>query len=155
AVVSATGIYLGFPQQARSLMSSVAAMNPQGPRPNAGTIARDAHLTPEAAFDLAAKEQTGARPVVIFLPTVSASGGERGRARGEATNAGQGASPIWRVQFRSLDSHQLSTITVDDRTGAVARAPAPLAGDRAAQWIRWIHEGSRGGPIWQLLVFLT
>jgi uncharacterized iron-regulated membrane protein len=44
---------------------------------------------------------------------------------------------------------------VNDRTGAVERLPAPLAGDRAAQWIRRIHDGSRGGPIWQFAVFLT
>ncbi len=44
---------------------------------------------------------------------------------------------------------------VNDRTGAVARMPDPLAGDRAAQWIRRIHEGSRGGPVWQVIVFLT
>jgi uncharacterized iron-regulated membrane protein len=30
-----------------------------------------------------------------------------------------------------------------------------LAGDRAAQWIRWIHEGSHSGPVWQFVVFLT
>ena len=47
------------------------------------------------------------------------------------------------------------TLMVNDRTGAVARMPDPLAGDRAAQWIRRIHEGSRGGPVWQVIVFLT
>jgi uncharacterized iron-regulated membrane protein len=31
----------------------------------------------------------------------------------------------------------------------------PLSGDRAAAWIRWIHEGSRGGPVWAVLVTLT
>ena len=44
---------------------------------------------------------------------------------------------------------------VDDRSGAVERLPDPLAGDRAAQWIRWIHEGSHSGPVWQIVVFLT
>ena len=44
---------------------------------------------------------------------------------------------------------------VDDRSGNVERLPGPLAGDRAAQWIRWIHEGSHSGPIWQFAVFLT
>ena len=33
--------------------------------------------------------------------------------------------------------------------------PDPLAGDRAAQWIRGLHEGSRGGIVWQVAVFLT
>ena len=44
---------------------------------------------------------------------------------------------------------------VDDRSRAVRRLPDPLAGNRAAQWIRWIHDGSRGGPVWQFIVFLT
>ena len=44
---------------------------------------------------------------------------------------------------------------VDDRSGAVERMPDPLAGDRAAQWMRWIHEGSHSGPVWQFVVFLT
>ena len=88
-------------------------------------------------------------------PPSAASGGERGRTRGEGANPGEGASPpIWRVQVRSPEN-ELMTLMVNDRTGAVARLPAPLAGDRAAQWIRWIHEGSRGGPLWQFVVFLT
>ena len=31
-----------------------------------------------------------------------------------------------------------------------ARSPAT-----AAQWIRWIHECSHSGPVWQFVVFLT
>jgi uncharacterized iron-regulated membrane protein len=61
----------------------------------------------------------------------------------------------WRVQLRSRNSEELATVMVDDRSGTVDRLPAPLAGDRAAQWIRWIHEGSHSGPIWQFIVFLT
>ena len=37
---------------------------------------------------------------------------------------------------------------------AVSRPPDLLAGDRAAQMIRWIHEGEAGGPLWRLVVFL-
>ena len=44
---------------------------------------------------------------------------------------------------------------VDDQNRAVRRLPDPLAGNRAAQWIRWIHDGSRGGPVWRFIVFLT
>ena len=61
---------------------------------------------------------------------------------------------IWRVQLRQGESSETATLLVDDR-GAVERMPERLAGDRAAQWMRWIHEGSRGGPVWQLVVFLT
>lgn len=52
-------------------------------------------------------------------------------------------------------SGETATVMVDDRSGNVERQPAPLVGDRAAQWIRWIHEGSHSGPVWQFAVFLT
>ena len=42
---------------------------------------------------------------------------------------------------------------VDDRSGAVTKV-TPQSGDRIAQWIRWIHEGSHSGVLWQFLVFL-
>ena len=58
------------------------------------------------------------------------------------------------MQLRDCDN-DLITVTVDDRSSAVRRLPDPLAGNRAAQWIRWIHDGSRGGPVWQFIVFLT
>ena len=42
---------------------------------------------------------------------------------------------------------------VEDRSGST-RQVEPLSGDRVALWIRWIHEGSHSGTIWQVLVFL-
>jgi uncharacterized iron-regulated membrane protein len=143
AVVLLTGIYLGFPQTARDLMSSIAPMTPQGQRPGSGAVARDARLTPDAALAAAVASQPGARPAVIFLPIARASTAERE------------SRAVWRVQLRQGESGEITTVTVDDRSGAVDRLPGPLAGDRAAQWIRWIHEGSHSGPIWQFIVFLT
>jgi uncharacterized iron-regulated membrane protein len=159
AVVSLTGIYLGFPQTARQFMSSIAPMNPQAPRPAFGAVVRDARLAPDDALSRALASQPGTRPAVIFLPTASANSSERGRARG-AEQQGRGESArdvgaVWRVQLRNAESDEVATVTVDDRSGAVARLPDPLAGDRAAQWIRWIHEGSHSGPVWQFVVFLT
>jgi len=46
------------------------------------------------------------------------------------------------------------TVTVDDQSGQ-AKVIAPQSGDRAAAWIRWIHEGSHSGPLWAAVVFLT
>jgi uncharacterized iron-regulated membrane protein len=46
-------------------------------------------------------------------------------------------------------------VTTDDRSGQTSPATASLSGDRAAAWIRWIHEGSRGGPVWAIAVTLT
>jgi uncharacterized iron-regulated membrane protein len=159
AVVSLTGIYLGFPQTARQFMSSIAPMNPQAPRPAFGAVVRDARLAPDDALSRALASQPGARPAVIFLPIPSANSSERGRARGaEQQGRGEGsrdAGAVWRVQLRNAESGEIATVTVDDRSGAVARLPGPLAGDRAAQWIRWIHECSHSGPVWQFVVFLT
>lgn len=47
------------------------------------------------------------------------------------------------------------TVMVDDRGGRAASTIVPQAGDRAASWMRWIHEGSHSGPIWAVIVFLT
>jgi uncharacterized iron-regulated membrane protein len=163
AVVSFTGIYLGFPQTARQVMSSIAPMTPQGPRPGFGATVRDTRLGPDGALSAALAAQPGARAAVIFLPTANANAGERARARGgEATSVRDGGNatetgpgPRWRIQLRKADSGEITTVMVDDRSGAVERSPDPLAGDRAAQWIRWIHEGSHSGPVWQFVVFLT
>jgi uncharacterized iron-regulated membrane protein len=133
-VVSFTGIYLGFPQTARQVMSAIAPVTPQGQRPGFGALARDARLTPDAALEAALASQPGTRAAVIFLPTANA---------------------MWRVQLRLPAKGESLTVTVDDRSGAVARAPEPLAGDRAAQWMRWIHEGSHSGTVWPAIVFLT
>lgn len=149
AIVSLTGIYLSFPQAARSLMSSIAPMQPPPQRTFAARILDRPNLTADDALRLAQAVEPRARPASLFLPTV------QGRSKGEGRDGGKrgAASPTWRVQLR--DGELLVTVTVDDQGGAARRLPDPLAGNRAAQWIRWIHDGSRGGPLWQFIVFLT
>jgi uncharacterized iron-regulated membrane protein len=49
----------------------------------------------------------------------------------------------------------LATVLINDHTRVAQVLPDPLAGDRAARWIRFLHDGSRGGIVWQVLVFLT
>jgi len=165
AAVSFTGIYLAFPQTARQAMSSVAPMAPQGQRPGLGAIVRDTRLNPDSALSVALTAQPDARADALFLPTANAGRAERGRVRGgEGASASAGAreadgageiGPLWRVQLRSTASGETATVVVNDRSGAVERLPDPLAGDRAAQWMRWIHEGSHSGLVWQFVVFLT
>ena len=132
AVVSATGIYLGFPQQARELLGSVAPMTPQqrGGGFNAQLLASP-RLDADRALAAAVEGTPGAEPAAIFLPNRQAG--------------------IWRVQLRSAGGD--ATVLVDDRSGALTKV-TPQSGDRIAQWIRWIHEGSHSGVIWQILVFL-
>ena len=133
AVVSATGIYLGFPQQARELLGSVAPLTPQQRGGFNAPLLASPNLNADRALELAAVGTTGLRAAAIFLPPQQ--------------------SQAWRVQLRSPDSEGLTTVLVNDRSGAVSKV-TPQSGDRIAQWIRWIHEGSHTGPIWQFLVFL-
>lgn len=140
AVVSLTGIYLSFPQTAREMMSSISPMNPQGPRGFGGDLASHTALTVDRALEIARQTEPSAKPFTVFLPS---------EARG-----GRGPGPAWRVQLTRPGGENV-TVTVDDRTGMATPAAAPKSGDRAASWIRWIHEGSHSGPVWAVIVFLT
>jgi uncharacterized iron-regulated membrane protein len=168
AVVSLTGIYLAFPQTARSFMSSIAPMQPPPQRSFAAAIVAKPNLTADEALRLAQASEPAARPATLFLPTEPSArpaaegrgegkGAERGKAReggkGREGGAGGAAGPSWRVQLRS--GEELITVMIDDRSSSVRRLPDPFAGNRAAQWMRWIHEGSHSGPVWQFVVFLT
>jgi uncharacterized iron-regulated membrane protein len=151
--VSLTGIYLSFPQTARSAMSTIAPMNPQAGRPIfAAQLARETHLTPDAALDAARGAKPGWRPSALFLATLPSERGERSE-RPEQRSERPAAT--WRVQLRDPGSNEIATVMISDRDGTARSLPDPRAGDRAAQWIRALHEGSRGGPLWQIAVFLT
>jgi uncharacterized iron-regulated membrane protein len=142
AVVSLTGIYLSFPQTARNAMSSITTMTPQGQRGGFGAdVARQTELTPDRALEVAQQVEPTGTPAALFLPTVQRGAGNRGLS--------------WRIQMTRAASDETITIMVDDRSGRAIVAPAPQSGDRAASWIRWIHEGSHSGPVWAAIVFLT
>jgi uncharacterized iron-regulated membrane protein len=130
AVVSATGIYLGFPQQGRELLSSVAPMTPSQRGGRDASLLASPQLDADRAMAAALSGMAGARASAIFLP-------------------GQAAA-AWRVQVRGADSD--ATVLVDDRSGTRSTV-MPLSGDKAAQWIRWIHEGSHIGLLWRIVVF--
>ena len=137
AVVSATGIYLSFPQTARETMSSIAPMTPQGQR-GFGQVAQHTALTADQALAAALKAEPNGKPVALFLPVQ------------------QRERPLaWRTQISRAGSGDIVTLMTDDQSGQTSPAVVPLSGDRAAAWIRWIHEGSRGGPVWAVLVTLT
>src|SRR5262249_33627090 len=135
AVVSFTGIYLAFPQTARNAMSSVAPMT-QSRGGAGGQIAQHTMLTADRAVDIARKSASNAVPTALFLPV---------QQRGEA-------GLNWRVEMKGRDN--TFAVTIDDQSGQ-AKVVVPQSGDRAAAWIRWIHEGSHSGPLWAAIVFLT
>jgi uncharacterized iron-regulated membrane protein len=133
AVVSATGVYLGFPQQARELLSSVAPMTPQQRGAFNAPLLASPHIDVDRAVEIASASAAGSRAAAIFLPTQQ--------------------NQAWRLQLRGQNSETLTTVLVDDRSGALTNV-VPQSGDKIAQWIRWIHEGSHSGVLWQILVFL-
>lgn len=151
AVVSLTGIYLSFPQTARELMSSVATVTPNARGGFGGDVIRQTALTSDRALEIARQAEPNAKPVVLFLPTQQRGEGNRGAEGGRP----QGPGPSWRVQLSRVDSNDTVTVMVDDRSGRAAPTIVPKSGDRAASWIRWIHEGSHSGPVWAVIVFLT
>lgn len=165
AVVSLTGIYLSFPQTARNMMSSVATMSPPGGRPGfAGEVAQHTNLTVDRVLEIARQTEPTAQPLMIFLPTVAGGRGPQagaaqppqgaGPAERPRQEGGRGPAPAWRVQLVRSETETV-TVTIDDRTGLASPVQSPRSGDRAASWIRWIHEGSHSGLIWKIVVLLT
>jgi uncharacterized iron-regulated membrane protein len=149
ALVSLTGIYLSFPQTARSAMSAIAPMNPQTNRSIfAAQLAPDTRLSADAALDAARSAKPDWRPSTLFLATLPPE-------RGARTDRNERQAATWRVQLRHPENSDIATVIVNDRDGTARSLPDPLAGDRAARWIRFIHDGSRGGIVWQIVVFLT
>jgi uncharacterized iron-regulated membrane protein len=134
AAVAFTGIYLGFPQQARGLLSSIAAMNPPQRGGLGAPLLQPTARTIDQALDDAFALVPGAKAAAIFLP-----------------NRQQKA---WRIELQDRGMDEARTVMVNDVTGAVSRAGHELAGDRIAARIRWIHEGSHAGLLWRVLVFL-
>jgi len=138
AVVSATGIYLSFPQTARDAMSSITPMTPQGQRGFGGQIAQRTAFTADQALAAALKAEPNGKPVALFLPVQ------------------QRERPLtWRTQISRAGSGDIVTVTTDDQSAKTSLPAVPLSGDRAASWVRWIHEGSRGGSVWAIVVTLT
>lgn len=141
AAVSLTGVYLSFPQTAREMMSSVATMSPNARGGFGGEVAKQTTLTADRALEIARQAEPNANPLTLFLPV---------QGRGEGAR-----SAAWRVQLSRVDSKDTVTVMVDDRSGRAASTIVPQSGDKAASWIRWIHEGSHSGPVWMAIVFLT
>jgi uncharacterized iron-regulated membrane protein len=120
-----------------------------------GALADNARMTPEQALDAARAGRAGAQPVALYLPTSGAKGGRSGRDGGQKRDDAGVPSITWRIQLRMDNETASANVLVDDASGAARSLPDPLAGDRAAQWIRWLHEGSNSGALWRFVVLLT
>lgn len=131
AFLSLTGIYLAWPQQGRAVLSSVAPMTERGGGPR-GALMASPQRTASDIYTIAA-----ARPNVQ-IDTISFPD----------------PAGIWRVRLYEDGKAAPVTLTINDRSGAV-NTVEPLSGDRTASWIRWLHEGSHAGPVWQFVVFVT
>lgn len=137
AFLSLTGIYLAWPQQGRAVLSSMVPMTTQQQRGGGGGGGGGA--------------QAAANPQ-RSLQEVYASAAERPNSHVAAIVFPQ--SGAWRVQLREDGKIEPTTITINDRSGAVS-VVEPLAGDRVQLWIRRLHEGNYAGEIWRLVVFLS
>jgi uncharacterized iron-regulated membrane protein len=131
AVVSATGIYLGFPQQGRELIASIAPMSPSQRGGFNATLVAGLHLNVDRVLVIVAEGASGMQPTAVFLPTMPAQ--------------------TWRVLLKAGAGD--AAMLVADGSGALSTV-TPQSGDRIAQWVRWIHEGSHAGAIWAFVVFL-
>jgi uncharacterized iron-regulated membrane protein len=135
-VVSLTGVYIAFPQEGRQLLGAIAPMTPVGPRPAVAQPMQQTALAIDRALDMALAAEPRARPAAIFLPSRQA--------------------PVWRIVLVRPDAAESVTVTVDDASAAVKMPEAQaLSGDRIAQWIRWLHEGSHSGLVWRFAVFCS
>lgn len=133
AFLSLTGIYLAWPQQGRSVLSTFAPLTEQQRGGGGAQVIANPQRSLSEIYTTAATRPNSA-VAAIFFP---------------APQTG-----AWRVQLREDGRSEPRTITINDRTGTV-NVVDPLAGDRIAFWIRWLHEGSHAGEFWRLIVFVT
>jgi uncharacterized iron-regulated membrane protein len=132
-VMALTGAYLGFPQQARTLIGFFAELTPQTPRPASGGGAmRPPALDPQLVIELALQSGEGLRPVSLTPPTAQ--------------------TRVWRIQMAKRDG-ELQAAFVDDATSALTISPA-TQGDAFLIWLRRVHEGGYHGPLWRSIVVI-
>lgn len=142
AVLAATGIYISFPQSARTFTQVVTlASAPQqrgnegGPQRGGAAPLEHTHLDIDQVAMIARTSAPNTRVVAITLPT---------RPRGDD-------APSWRVDIDR--NGEISTLQIKDETGAPSDARAN--GDPTAQLVRRIHDGDNQSLIWRVLIFLA
>lgn len=150
AILSATGVYISFPQSSRAFLGvfvELPAAERGGGRGGGGgpggggAPIDDARLTADQAAAAAQAALPGAQLIVVTLPTP-------GR---------DGADPEWRVQLRSEGAEANTTVSVNDVSGEARAQGArggPSTDQNVARLMRRIHDGVDMPLIWQVAIFL-
>ena len=131
-VLSLTGAWISFPRFVGALSGQTA---PRGPDRMAQARARPVaatRLTVATAVDRATKLTAGTVRQVTW-PTEK--------------------KPDWSVQVKPARGAPVAVSVADD-SGVAALAPGPQGPGGQSRLMRQIHEGSIGGPVWQVIVFL-
>lgn len=136
AILSATGVYISFPQSARSLTQVFAPMS--APEQRGG----DPMVRPNTTIDAAAAAARAAAPEGRLLSLSVPS-----KARDKRPL-------VWRAELRAPGSTKPIQVLVDDATGEGARRAAPAPGDGMPLLMRRVHDGVDQHPVWRALVFL-
>src|SRR6185312_15133543 len=141
AMLAATGIYISFPQSARTFTQVVtqAPATPQrsegGPQRGGAPPLERTHLDIDQVAMIARTSASNTRLVAITLPT---------RPRGDD-------APSWRVDIER--NGETSTLQINDETGATSISRA--SGDPTAHLVRHVHDGDEQSLIWRVIIFIA
>jgi uncharacterized iron-regulated membrane protein len=143
AILAATGVYISFPQSARTF-TQVVTQAPAQPQPRGGEAGPQrfgappldhTHLDIDQVAAIVRSNAANAELVAVTLPT---------RPRGDD-------APSWRADV--VRDGKTSTLQINDETGAVR--PARANGDPTALLMRRLHDGGDQPMIWRAIIFLA
>lgn len=142
AIVAITGIYLAFPQTARSVTAAFVEYGPRDARPD-----RNKRVEPRLSADQAAavlqESQQVTRLISLQLPL---------QYRGEKKES----APRILWHLHALDRNGAGqSFLLDDATRELTAVSPLRGGTRVARVMHHLHEGDGFGAIWSAIVFAT
>jgi len=142
AVVAITGVYLSFPQTARSVTAAFTEYGPRDARADRNRRV-EARLTADQAAAILREKQPDTRLVSLQLPL---------QYRGEKKDQPQ--QVLWHLY--ALDcSGAGHSFFLNDATGEMTAVPPPRGGTQVARVVHHLHEGDGFGTLWSVTVFTT
>ncbi len=139
AMLSFTGIFLGFPDAGRAVVAAFSATSPS-PRGIQSAEGAGRGIAPDDAAAIALQRYPDATVIGLGLPT-----GPRGAYRVNLREAGDTTSRSGTVVF--IDARSQAILYKADRS-------TRPAGDTFLLWQRILHEGGAFGEIGRFVVFL-